>query len=417
MTLRNEKTAQGSELSAELEELPFVLTDANSDRTDQVVRVFQRRFDRGLYAYYRGDYSRALLDFEFACKSASKIGDDERYVRTCIYLLQIMAEREEFAKISQIEANMLKILSSTGASDLDLKLKSLAHYILGICSCYQPSSYDLALQRFREAIDFAMMSEDRSALAAPLYGAATVHYAALRYDEALRELDRLDVLLSCLHLPDISSAANILRALVFRSQGLPEAALDSAWAAFTSLKHHPNLVLYLHTLCVLGTVFQLKGDLNSARVYLDLADRSLKRKEFPRISRLVEEALESLEQKPSFGTADLIFETRTGILIERNKGEIRFDGQFILRDLLRAFLEHPGRAFSKEDLVRDVWHETYDPRIHDNKIYVTIKRLRGLLESETGTSNYILRVKNGYCLNPRTRVLIKRHQPPLETTI
>ncbi len=261
-----------------------------------------------------------------------------------------------------------------------------------------------------------MMAEDRAALAAPLYGAATVHYAAKRYDEALRELDRLDVLLSCLHLPDINAAANILRALVLRSQHLLEAALDSAWEAFESLKHHPHLVLYLHSLCVLGTLFQLKGDVNSARVYLDLADRSLKREEFPRISRLVDEAMDSLGQKPAVGTADLIFETHTGVLIEKNKGEIRFDGQFILRDLLGAFLEHPGKAFSKEELVRDVWHENYDPRIHDNKIYVTIKRLRGLLESETGTSDYILRVKNGYCLNPKTRVLINRHKPLPETT-
>jgi DNA-binding winged helix-turn-helix (wHTH) protein/tetratricopeptide (TPR) repeat protein len=412
MALRDEQITQGLELSAQLEDLPLV----NDGHMDQFVRVYERRFQRGLYAYYRGDYSKALHDFEHACKIASEQNDHKRYVSACIYLLRILAEREEFAKISRIETTMLKILSSSEAINLDLKLKSQAHYVLGICSCYQPSCYDLALQRFREAVDFAMMSEDRAALVAPLYGAATVHYAAKRNDEAIRELDRLDVLLSCLHLPDMSSAASVLRALVLRNQGLLEAALDSAWTAFESLKHHPHLVLYLHTLCVLGMLFHLKGDGNSARVYLDLADRSLKREEFPRISRLVDESMESLGQGPAVGTADLIFETRTGVLIEKNKGEIRFDGQFILRDLLRAFLEHPGRAFSKEELVRDVWHESYDPRIHDNKIYVTIKRLRGLLESETGTSDYILRVKSGYCLNPKTRVLINRHQPPMETT-
>ena len=178
-------------------------------------------------------------------------------------------------------------------------------------------------------------------------------------------------------------------------------------------------MLYLHTLCVLGTILSKKGDDTSARLYLDLANRSLKRDEFPRIARLVDEAVAALDHAlgPA-AAADLIFDTRTGILFEKNQGEIRFDGQFILRDLLRVFLADPGQVFSKEDLVGRVWREDYDPKIHDNKIYVTIKRLRKLLESETNSlepqsekTDYILRAKNGYFLNPKIRVLINDSSP------
>jgi DNA-binding winged helix-turn-helix (wHTH) protein len=91
-------------------------------------------------------------------------------------------------------------------------------------------------------------------------------------------------------------------------------------------------------------------------------------------------------------------------LTSRLKGEIRFEGQFILRDLLRVFLESPGHIFSKEDLAKKVWKDTYQPRIHDNKIYVTIKRLRGLLENDG--DDLILRAKTGYFLNPKIRVVI-----------
>lgn len=373
-----------------------------------------RRFQQGLFAYHRGDYSIALREFEKACDLSSRSGDHARFVEICTYILRILAEREEFARIDRIESRVVAILAS---ADVDPKIKSRAMYVLGICSCYQDTRHDLAMNRFREAIDFAVKCEDKEALAAPLYGAATVLYARQRYDEALKELDRLEILLSCLNLPDLASASLLLRAMVRRNQKRVDEALSAAWTAFEVLKHHPHLVLYLHTLTVLGTIFQMKGDVVSARVYLDLADRALKRDEFPRIARLVDEALESigaLRGPPS----DLMFDTRTGILIERTKGEIRFEGQFVLRDLLRTFLESPGRVFTKEELVRLVWKESYDPEIHDNKIYVTIKRLRKLLESPESGTEYILRAKTGYFMNPKVRILINDKQiEPSETFV
>jgi len=92
------------------------------------------------------------------------------------------------------------------------------------------------------------------------------------------------------------------------------------------------------------------------------------------------------------------------------KGEIKFDGQFILRDLLRVFMEasvaNPGATLSKEDLVREVWAEDYRPQSHDNKIYVNIKRLRRLIEPDDGSTEYILRGKLGYYLNPNLRIAV-----------
>lgn len=362
----------------------------------------ERRFQQGLFAYHRGDYSASLADFEKASESFSAIGDHARFVEACTYILRILAEREEFSRIERIEAKVIEILA---IASLSAKLKARALYILGICNCYQESRHEQAMVRFREAIDQAVASGDKEALAGPLYGAATVLYARRRFDEALKELGRLEILLSCISIPEIGTAASLLRAMVRRNQGRLDEALESAWTAYENLKHHPHLVLYLHTLCVLGTSFLQKGDSTSARIYLDLAERSLKRDEFPRIARLIDDAYGQI-RVPRASEIDLAFDSRTGVLIERTKGEIRFEGQFILRDLLEAFLREPGRVFRKEDLVREVWKETYDPKIHDNKIYVTIKRLRKLLECENATTEYVLRAKTGYFLNPSARVTI-----------
>ncbi len=363
-----------------------------------------RRFQQGLFAYHRGETSAALKEFNKVAESAKAAGDHTRYVEACTYLLRILAEREEFSKIEFIESQVFSVLAT---QELPVRLKARVMYILGICSCYQDTRHDQAMNRFHEAIEYAVASDDKEALASPLYGAATVLYARGRYDEALKELARLEILLSCLVLPELSATSLLLRSMIRRKQSRLDEALEAAWAAYETLKHHPHLAIYLHTLVSLGSIYTMKNDLSCAKLYLDLADRSLKRDEFPRIARLVDEALAAI-RKSGRSEADLAFDTRTGILTSRVKGDIRFEGQFILRDLLRVFLESPGRIFSKEDLARKVWKQTYQSNVHDNKIYVTIKRLRGLLETEgSGVSDdLILRAKNGYFLNPNIRVVI-----------
>lgn len=376
-------------------------------------------FQRGLSAYHRGDYSRALIELEYASHLAFEASNFATYVESCSYILRILAEREDHSTIHKIERSVLAILSNEAGLQLPPNLKSRALYVLGICNCYegqkQESRHDLATTRFREAIDYAMLSGDKKALASPLYGVATVLYARHRYEDAIRELDRLNVLTSCLELPDLKTAAYLLRSMIRRNQGRFDEALDSAWKAFEALKHHPHLVLYLHSLCVIGEIFTAKGDRSSAHVYLDLAERSLKRDELTRISRLVDKALAALGAS-KLPDADLIFDTRTGLLIEKYKGEVHFEGQFILRDLLKIFLENPGRTFNKQELAEQVWREPYNTSIHDNKIYVTIKRLRQLLESSSA-NKYILRAKTGYFLNPKIRVLINdQHTLPAGET-
>ncbi len=372
----------------------------------------EQRLQIGLYAYHRGDYALALTHLEKACDFFSRSNQHEKFIECCTYLLRILAEREEFARIDRIEQRVINILANV---DLRPTLKSRVMYVLGICSCYQDTRHDQAMNRFREAIDFAVLGEDKTALAAPLYGAATVLYARQRYDEALLQLERLNVLLSCLSLPDVQSAALLLGSMIRRNQGLTDSALESAWIAFDSLKHNPHMVLYLNTLCLLGTLYTTKNDPVSARLYLDLAERTVKREEFPRIARLIDDGLKSLGAQKAHDV-DLKFDTRTGVLHERVKGEIRFEGQFVLRDLLHLFMRSPGVVFSKSDIVDAVWKEQYSPQVHDNKIYVTIKRLRKLLEAEGRSKDYILRAKGGYLLSPKVTIQILDVPPEIQLT-
>ena len=70
-------------------------------------------------------------------------------------------------------------------------------------------------------------------------------------------------------------------------------------------------------------------------------------------------------------------------------------------------MSQPGSIYSKESLVEKIWQQKYNPLVHDNKIYVTIKRLRELLEPDYKNPKYIFRTKEGYYMSKKIRALIK----------
>lgn len=76
-------------------------------------------------------------------------------------------------------------------------------------------------------------------------------------------------------------------------------------------------------------------------------------------------------------------------------------------DLALMFLKNPGHRFSKSDLVKYIWHQKYDPTLHDNLIYVSIKRLRTLLEPDLESPKYVLRDRKGYYFNPTSSINFK----------
>jgi DNA-binding winged helix-turn-helix (wHTH) protein len=364
--------------------------------------AYVRRFEQGLISYHRGHYSSSLKDFEKAALLARETSDLSRFIECSTYILRILAEKEEFAKIATLESDLSEVMSQ---SEVAPQLRAKALYSLGICSCYQNERHDEAMNRFREAIDAAVPSNAKEALAGPLYGAATVLYARGMFDAALKELSNLEIILNCISIPDIAAAASLLKGLIFKKRGQLDHAREATWSAYEVLRDHPNLVLYLHSLVSLGSIHAEKGEAAAAKLYLELADRSTNREEFPRIARLLSDAWLKLNSITA-RDMDLFYDSRRGTLMVKDLGEIRFDGQFVMQDMLKAFLSSPGKTLSKSDLAIAVWRENYSPEIHDNKIYVTIKRLRKLLNDDGQHSHFIVRAKNGYHLNPKIRVQI-----------
>ena len=114
-----------------------------------------------------------------------------------------------------------------------------------------------------------------------------------------------------------------------------------------------------------------------------------------------------LDEKEEAKNYDLVFDAHDFTIVEKHKGCIELKNQFILIDLLKLFVLNPGVSYSKEQIVQKIWKQDYLPEIHDNKIYVTIKRLREMIEVNSCKPRYICRNNAGYHFSKQAKILIK----------
>ncbi len=93
----------------------------------------------------------------------------------------------------------------------------------------------------------------------------------------------------------------------------------------------------------------------------------------------------------------LQFDPKTRLLSVNGTSMDLSDRQIICA-MLELFLNSSGIYFSKEDLVKKVWNESYNPLVHDTRIYTNIRRLRGLVEPLLGHAFIATRDgMYGYC--------------------
>jgi DNA-binding winged helix-turn-helix (wHTH) protein len=180
-------------------------------------------------------------------------------------------------------------------------------------------------------------------------------------------------------------------------------AIDIFWKAFESLKNQKNMYTYVSLLFAMAYTYAESGENDLAKTYMRLAHQMADPNNFVFLLRKITELSKKISGKNE-ENYDIVFSSASNSVVERKKGKIDFKNQFILLDMLKLFLRSPGEVYSKEALVKAVWKQEYDPSVHDNKIYVTIKRLRQLIEPDFDKPKYIYRAKNGYYLNRNARV-------------
>ena len=317
--------------------------------------------------------------------------------------MRVFAERDNLVEIQNLKLKLLDLILTQ-----DVRPSPRLYHVLGICSSYS-EQYVQAGEYFRKAITEAKTvglidEEIRGSL-----GLINVLRRTRQFDEALELLGKVREKLPTSTDFKLRQHTPLVASRLYREKGDLPAAL-AALDEFYEIADGKNY-LYFHMRAIYerAECDRLEGNIESARTHFQILLRLTKKTEFHAFREGVENGLKSLDGDT--GNLDLDFDVKSKTIKERTKGSVSFANQFILVELMLLLARNQGRVLSKEEIVRQIWGENYSPIVHDNKLYVTIRRLRELIEPESaGKPHYIFRAKNGYYLNQQTRIRIQHEQ-------
>ncbi|MBO9666768.1 MAG: winged helix-turn-helix domain-containing protein [Bdellovibrio sp.] len=360
---------------------------------------FDRAFELGKLYCDRGEFGPATDNLREAADGYFAEKNSSQYIKCINLLLRIYAEREQYEDINQTKDKLQDLVLKEG-----FELNSKTYYTLAICASYK-MQFETALDYLQKALAIALSTDSKEDICHAIFGLAMVysHPKVGRQADALKEIYNLQVFFQVYKMPDLQASSLLLNADILKQMKKYDETIEILWRAYDIIRETRNVVMSNTLMGALADTYCEMGDKDMARTYISLAMRSIDADNHRRTARMAKALNEKIggEGQSNF---DLVFDEANHAVIEKKIGRIDFKNQFILLDLLRLFVTNQGTIYSKEFLVENVWKQPYDPAIHDNKIYVTIKRLRKLIEPDYEKPKYIFRAKNGYYMNKAARV-------------
>lgn len=358
-------------------------------------------FELGKLKGELGDFTVSIQKLEEAAEIYARERRHKLFIKCLTLCLRMYAEMDDPKAIQQVQDRLNAYVARE-----KIDLNSTTYYTLALIASYR-GDYAKALERLERALALALAEDCKEDMCYAIHGMAVVYWSLGRTDDSLRELYNLRVFFQVLKLPDLEVSSQILNGYILVSLKRFSEAVEIFWRAFEGLKNQKNMYTYVSLLLAMGSAYAESGESDLAKTYVRLAQQMADPRHFVFLLRKINEINRRISGRAD-AKFDLVFTVSSNSVMERRKGKIDFKNQFILLDMLKLFLRNPGEVYSKEELVRAVWKQDYDPSVHDNKIYVTIKRLRQLIEPDFDKPKYIYRAKNGYYLNRSAKVQIEQ---------
>lgn len=418
-------------------------------------------FQLGYTLFQSGSFSRSLPYIKKALQEKLNEKDYDSYLRCHNILLQILVELDETDELHQAQKDFEEICQQYSLSSNVKTLVCLAYYHLNTGVTQKvgemhEGSRQKAFEFLQKALNLALdnhtahcqdsLKDIQSKLDVMdcLYLFVIYHNATRDYEKSIKDLKNLNILLDYFfnlqeelqldksRTDDLEKQKIYHQVLSFVQENYSyvqrmklgtryveafieldykkdfQASEKILWECYEMANKTNNVYFVPYILGYMAYSYYKRKDIEQAEVFLSLAEKNQNpdRKSFSRF-------LENFKQETGLGgqgmTAhyDIIFNEEEHSIVEKQKGCVHFKNQFILLDILKLFISNQGSPYSKKNLAEQVWKQDYSPTTHDNKIYVTIKRLRELLEPDINNPQYICRNSKGYYLADKARVLVK----------
>lgn len=349
----------------------------------------------------KGDLHEARFSAEDARYEALLIPDRAQWLEASRIFLQCCQELEELSLAQGAMEEVLQFLATNPSEVLQAQAETLiSSWLLAQGKIEESQGYA------NSAIAKATHSRDLDTLARSLLILSlSLSMNPATYGLALQQLEKLDVLLGELENPEILLTAKLLRGYIYTQKSQFDKALELLWQSYEQAKLHGFHLLISSILAQLARVYRDQQHEEHYKIYAELALKGIDKTKSPRLYKAISQICPpGLNNLPQY---DFCIDEDSRLVMEKSKGPIDFKNQHILFEMALLFIKNPGQRYSKENLVEAIWSQSYDPELHDNLIYVSIKRLRTLLEPDLESPRYILRDRKGYYFNPQSTVQFK----------
>jgi len=366
--------------------------------------TIDRVYEIGKLHYERGDFETALKALKEAADFHYRDKNFPIYLDCTNLILRIHAERENYEEINKTKELLQDLILKEG-----FELSSKTYYSL--CQCaFHKKQFESALDYAQKALALGLAKDNKEDICHAIFSIAYVYAQPSigKYADALKEIYNLQVFFQVYDFPDLKTSVLLLNASILRNLKKYDEAIEVAWKAYEGIRQTKNLMISTYILGMLGTIYFESGDKELSRMYFSLASKTVDPKNHIRLYKLIASYTDKLGTTSDSSSYDLVFSESDNSVVEKKIGKVDFKNQFILMDLLKLFVLNQGSVYTKEYLVEKVWKQSYDPETHDNKIYVTIKRLRKMIEPDYEKPKYIFRAKNGYYMNKSARVMVEK---------
>ena len=418
--------------------------------------------DMAVLLFSNGSFSKSLIYLEKSLETFKHLKDFDSYFYCYNLVIQALNELGERDRLEQWNRTAQEFCSAHQISQVPIVLVCSAYYSLYAEKDTDKAKSDLnrALKMSFDKHDSCVKSEDRLGqnksrmdIISCLYTYSLYYYEVEDYDNCIQELKNLNILLKdyselknqvewdhsktdnvqeLQRYHQILTALNktfpavermklgvkFLSALIeirhFRHYRQAETLL---WELYETANKTNNTYFIPIILIYMAWCYSKLDNKKQALMFFNLAKKNVNPER-----KLLVGYIEHFEKKEKLNEVgeednyDIIFDLKDHLIVEKEKGCVELKNQFILMDLLKLFLLNQGVSYSKESIIRKVWKQEYLPEVHDNKIYVTIKRLREMIEINSCKPVYICRNNVGYYFSNSAKVLIKSEEAFNEKT-